>query len=291
MIISNNLKDKWLPQQPKNKSRLNKAIGDLHHAAQFVAMAGNSFLPHEPDDSHTNMEWSNKHQALTGKWIQGNELFRIGLKTLDFSLIIENQDEEIFTGISLAGYSVEIIENWLKIKLTELGIPAEKLNMERHYQIPDYGLDHGMPYGSLTKGILKEIANYRSNNDMVLKALGSGFEFASPVNTWPHHFDTGIYIPLEKNKNNEVIRSFSAGWAIADDYYEEPYYYITYWPSESIDKEKLPELESEANWQIIDFFGLMLPVSKITAEKDAGKQFELVKKYIEEGVSFIERFK
>jgi hypothetical protein len=288
--IPTNLKSKWQFIQYKRMRRLNEAIEEMHHAAQFIAMAGNSYLKHEADDSHTNMVWSHKHKGLFGKWIIGNQTFRLGLITKDFDLSIEDENEEIISGINLSGYTPDIIENWLKIKLKDLGLDPEKLNLKRHYQIPDYKLDHGMPYGFITKGILKEITKYRFNSDLILNALGDRFEYASSVNTWPHHFDTGIYIPLEKNKKGEVIRSFSAGWAIADEFINEPYYYITYWPNESIDKKNLPALQSKGFWQTKYFFGLILPISLINHEQNTEDQFDIVKAYFDEGVSFIDRF-
>ena len=36
---------------------LSPARLEVHHAAQVVSAIGITHLPHQPDDSHTNLEW------------------------------------------------------------------------------------------------------------------------------------------------------------------------------------------------------------------------------------------
>ena len=42
-----------------------------HFAAQVIAAAGETFLPHVPDTSHTAMVWDPAHAALAGRELPG----------------------------------------------------------------------------------------------------------------------------------------------------------------------------------------------------------------------------
>jgi hypothetical protein len=48
---------------------IREALLQQHHAAQFMAMAGQHLIARQPDDSHTNMEYLPERE-----WLIGNEL-------------------------------------------------------------------------------------------------------------------------------------------------------------------------------------------------------------------------
>src|ERR1041384_7719857 len=76
-------KDTWHEIDPQRASRLSDARLQLHHAGQFVAATGISYLPKADDDSHTNMEWIAGTLASN---LVGDRPFRVGVRPHPFAL-------------------------------------------------------------------------------------------------------------------------------------------------------------------------------------------------------------
>src|SRR5687768_17748592 len=78
----------WQPVRPEEATRLTDSRLQLHHAAQFAAAAGISFLPHLPDDSHLNLEWVPALGGLFSRVIPARTAFRVGARPVKLALQI-----------------------------------------------------------------------------------------------------------------------------------------------------------------------------------------------------------
>src|SRR6476620_4652843 len=67
----------WQPIHPEAAARLTDSRLQLHHAAQFGAAAGNSFLEHRPDNSQTSLEWIPALGGLFSAVIPAARAFRV----------------------------------------------------------------------------------------------------------------------------------------------------------------------------------------------------------------------
>ncbi len=243
-------------------SELNSAQNAVHHAAQFIAIAGKYLLEEQADDSHTNMAWNAEKICFVGREIQGRAKVALHLPTLSLK-ILGPTDLEIIS-YSLFGKTKAEALNWLKQALLLKQIDADALKPELHYNIPPHPVDSGDIFPEISKEILEELATHRTLIDIICKEIALEFNHASEVRTWPHHFDHGVYIPFVFDDEQNVEQSFSVGYAIADSIIPEPYLYVTQWrKNDSIDYSSAPKLESGA-WLPEQLKGAALTLSEIT---------------------------
>lgn len=266
-----------------DKRQLNQALGQLHHATQFVAMAGKAFLSHLDDDSHNNMFWDANHNAQVGRTIRGKQNFNVALLIKDFALAFIDNDNEIVDHQPLDGMTMTQTMEWMKAKLEEQGKDINLYKWDLHYDIPVYPYDE-QPYQKPADEVLSDIAAYRTNANAILGNIAMKFDGASEVRIWPHHYDTGIYIPYEKDDDGKDTKGIFAGWNMADEHVDEPYYYITFFPYKQVKLHQLPALISKGYWHTKAFLGVFMKSTKLASIDNPKEQLHQCKEFFEEGV-------
>lgn len=89
-----------------------------------------------------------------------------------------------------------------------------------HYEIPDYGFKEEV-IKKWKSADLDLWIKYRHLANEACALLANHLNKAVAIRIWPHHFDTGIY--MELNKQTGV----GFGWAMADDKVNEGYFYFS----------------------------------------------------------------
>jgi hypothetical protein len=82
------------------------------------------------------------------------------------------------------------------------------------------------------------------------------------VRCWPHHFDIAILVGLEEG-HAESARSIGIGVSPGDEYYAEPYAYVSPYPRPDV--SGLPALPPGGRWHTRDFFAAVATASDILA--------------------------
>lgn len=104
-----------------------------------------------------------------------------------------------------------------------------------------------------TKEAVEVLTACFTNTVQLLQAQFYMEDKASPVRTWPHHFDMATLVKVEGNPDPELAKSIGVGLSTGDETYQEPYFYVTPWPYP--DREKpLPELPA-GEWHAADRTG------------------------------------
>lgn len=265
---------------------LKPAIEEIHHGVQFIAMVGKYYVEHQPDDSHTNMEWIADKEVLAGNWVKAPKGgFRLAMRPKDLELIIYDADMNMTDACTLDGKTNVKACRWVEDHLDQFGEDSSKMNLILHYEIPDHETDEGAAYQLFDRSLFVEMAKYRANGDLLLRHFASQYENASEVRTWPHHFDNGTYIPMVFGPEGEHLKSFSIGMGIPDEASDEPYFYITTWSKTGDNSyENLPALPS-GEWISSPFNGAVLKASEIIEHKTAEGQFQCVFDFLEAGVA------
>jgi len=281
-----NQQKEWQTLSLANPSTLNETIRELHHAAQFIAMAGHSLLPGAEDDSNTNMGWSDEIGGLAGRVLPLNVPCRLALVYDSFELRFVDKHYKTLRTLKLAGQTKRTVRNWMLEGLTDFGGRTDALQPVTHYEIPEHATDRGGSFRLTSTYDLRELARYRHNTKLILEELAVHFDNASSVRIWPHHFDTGMVIPAAINKEDQTIKSVGIGLATPDENYNELYFYINHWVAAGgVTYAKLPELPSEGRWHRDGWVGAILLAADVVAHSEGSAQYEAVWRFFRAGIN------
>ncbi|MGH7617774.1 MAG: hypothetical protein ACREPM_11135 [Gemmatimonadaceae bacterium] len=228
-----------------------------HHAAQFATAAGISYLPHEADDSHTNLEWISSLGALASHVMRATHPFRIGVRVADLTLLVLDGGSTVMSSMPLDGETIASATAWLRARLTESGTDGRRYTLTRHYSIPRHPVADGAAFDASDRAKFGQLSRWFA---CAAEELGSvrAANAASDVRCWPHHFDIGTLIDAGDGK------SIGVGLEPGDVYYDEPYFYVNMHPQPKADALSAV-LEGKGIWHTHEWIGAVLPGSRVLA--------------------------
>lgn len=241
----------------------------LHHAAQIAVSAAISYVAPRPDDSHTALTWSTTDRALTTEPITAEREFRIGLRVEDLTLRVLDGSAHGGRAFVLPGRTIAEADKWLGEVTAEAGLDPARLTSRKHYTIPPHPVATGAAFSLGIRAELIELARYWSNAAGVLDELVRSTAGASPVRTWPHHFDIATLIELS-NTTAGARRTIGVGQSPGDDSYDEPYWYVGPYPYPAT--RNLPPIGGAGHWHTEGWVGAALPASAYVGAADQRAQ-------------------
>lgn len=232
-----------------------------HRAAQWPSMAARANLPPAADDSHSALAWDAARAALVSAPLRIG--VRVGLRVGIHQLIfVKGRKVESF---ALAGTSDQQAGRWLDAKLAAEGLkPASDVTLP--YELPSTLF--GRPMEEAPQ--LAAVAAWFAAGAEVLEEFRKKRAKLKPgpVRCWPHHFDIAILVALEAG-DPEHARSIGVGLSPGDDYYAQPYVYVSPYPRP--DMENLPALPAGGRWHAKDFFGAVATATDLFVLPDPRK--------------------
>lgn len=231
---------------------------EVHAAVQLVADAGRSLLPPRTDDSHTSLSWSATIAGFAGEPLPPRGI-RVELCVSTLVLSVLDAEQVAVAELALEGWTLEGARQWLADNLDGRVYPGHALAA---IELPEALAAERSATTPLVKyPEAAELANYYANASDLLARWAST---ASPVRTWPHHFDIAVLVagPHEG-------QTIGIGLSPGDGSYHEPYWYVTPWPYP--EPTRLPPLVGEGEWHTAGWVGAALPASRLT-NRDAGAQ-------------------
>lgn len=265
MLASTSLGSSWSRLGGVRPRDLTTGRLQLHQAAQIAVSAAISYVAARQDDSHTALSWSAPLGSLTTEPIPARRVFRIGLRVEDLTLhAIEN--EAVVRSFSLHGRTVADAHVWLGDVAAQAGLDPARLTSRKHYTIPSHPVAGGAAFDLGDGAELTELARYWSNASALLDELARATPGASPVRTWPHHFDIATLIDLPGTSR----RTIGVGQSPGDDSYAEPYWYVGPYPYPPA--TNLPPLGGGGHWHTAGWIGAALPASDYVHAADQRAQ-------------------
>jgi len=273
----------WFTLKPVELKAFSEAEKQLHWAAQLVAMAGNAFLPHKEDDSHTSMRWEpGTRRLVSGLITAGGTSLQVALNVEHFLLqIVEENGVEIFT-VPIHQRSMLELSSWLGVQLQYLDLDSSRLVPLSHFELPAHPIGEGQPFQKPASEWLQAWVAQRSDAQFLLQAPRIRFKaYDHRVAVWPHHFDSGLYIPLP----DKAIQGLGMGWASADSLVSEPYLYV--YPGQERSDERPPESTLSCGYWPEEYQGAVLPFSELAAEKEPSIQHKMGASFIKEATDYL----
>ncbi len=242
----------------------------LHYAIQFIAAPGLALVKPQPDYSQMSLDWHPELTAFVGQVIQAEKPFRVALDPVSLTVILVDTKDSQIAAFPLHGKTMTEGLDWLKGEISKLGADANKVVWLDYPpdDFPDHGLAHGTPFdASRQEAARKELMNYYANTNLLLQEIVAVTEGASPIHTWPHHFDMATLISLNGKENGESM-TIGIGLSPGDKSYDEPYWYVTPWPYPATDN--LPQLDGGGLWHTQHWVGAVLIASQL-GENNTGE--------------------
>jgi hypothetical protein len=259
----------WRPLDPQRGTDLVDTRLQFHHAAQLATALGISYLPAQPDDSHTNLEWIGAIDALASN-PAGAPAIRLAARPPSLAILVLDSNANVLATYLLDGRTIDDAARWIRGQLAEYGLDGTRYTLKRHYEIPSHPVDSGAAFRATTPVLFEELASWYSNAAAALEQIASATPNASPVRCWPHHFDIATLIDVVPGKTVGV------GMEPGDDYWPEPYFYASMNPRPDTDAP-LPELGGNGSWHTRDWIGAVLPASRLAPTNQHAQVDEFIR--------------
>ncbi|MFL5635567.1 MAG: hypothetical protein ACJ79F_02530 [Gemmatimonadaceae bacterium] len=266
----------WQAIRPEEGARLSDVRQQLHHAAQFCAAAGISFLEPQQDDSHTTLGWVSPLAGLFSKVIPARTMFRIGTRPIDLSLVIATENDQQFAEYRLHGRTITDATLWVRTQIASLGGDAAHYTLRRHYEIPRHDVAIGEAFNASDRSHLEELTKWIANGASIVDSAVRSTPNAGEVRCWPDHFDISTVIQVTPD------RTITIGLEPGDQYYDEPYFYVSMTPQPTASQARSRPQGGRGSWHTREWIGAVLPGSRLGS---ASAQEQQVVEFIDSAVS------
>ena len=265
----------WRPLRGIDQHRLSMARQQAHHAVQWLARTARAYVPPQPDDGHMNFGWNATLDGFTTHRMQGGMC--LSLKIACLTLVL-HCDESTIQSFSLDRRTDAQARQWLGEQVGARGLDAHALDAPSLYEIPAHAVTHGATYDiEDLADALVELAVWYANAEFLLarvqrQIIGRRLT-ASDVRCWPHHFDLATLISF-LTRETDVTGYVGAGLSPGDEYYDEPYFYVSVYPRP--DSAALPRLPKLGHWHTHAFTAAIAPAHQIVEannQKDEVDEF------------------
>lgn len=226
----------------------------MHFAAQYLAMAGASFVAKKDDDSHTNLGFSVEGKKMSSRPLHANGTILL-LDYEQFSL--EWREPNGSSILSLDNTTHKEVLEWIQQR-TEKSEIENSYSYNPHYQLP-YTITDDFVFKLIDKNRLHALIELRILAQSVLHSFLEEHQLNSEIRVWPHHFDTGAFVFLEDGTD----RSIGLGLAVPDTMINDHYFYISgYCGHDGLDTSAFPKL-IHGTWRNTGFKGATLAATGI----------------------------
>lgn len=237
----------------------NNTDQQLHFLCQPIAKANRTFVPKKEDDSHTNLYFDSVEDRIIGRWINSPEfgmvILTLNLSNLQFEWLNSSNDK--IESVNPLNKILGEVENELSFNLKKLGLNPFGFSDDLHFEIPDYPFASGQIKPIISKDI-DRWKYYRKMANEACDWVCNQLKKEAETRIWPHHFDTGIYVPLERV-------GIGFGLAMKDSMAGDAYFYISGYPLKGeINYNDKPSLE-KGKWEIGEHWkGAILRLSDLS---------------------------
>jgi hypothetical protein len=252
----------WRPLRALDTARLAAARLQAHDATQWLARMARAYVPAQPDDSHTNLGWDDAFGGLTSHPLPDGA--RLGLRVADLTLALFNADADAPHDVfPLAGRHDPDACAWLMDHAGMRNLDPGALDAPLPYMLAER--PGGGAY-TIDAEALGALTTWFSNANAALGAVRAHIVArgiaAPPVCCWPHHFDLDTLVTVAPGRTTGI------GFEPGDDYYDEPYFYVSVSPAP--DAATLPALPAIGHWHTQDFTSAVATATRIVATNDQG---------------------
>jgi hypothetical protein len=272
----------WRELGAMDPAALAGARAQTHWAAQVISAAGETFLAHLPDTSHTAMAWDAGLGALAGAAIPGPEACRVAVRVRDLALLLVDADGKVSAETSLAGTTLAEAYAWASWAVAghRRGRLARPL-VHPDYELPPHALGRGGRF-AVDAAAQAELARWFADADAELRRFAARTPGAGPVLCWPHHFDIATLVVVEADAAGQATKTIGVGLSPGDEFVAEPYWYVNHGPE--AEHEKLPPVAA-GEWFTDGWTGAILRGGELVGAGRARAQRAKLRAFLRSAVA------
>jgi hypothetical protein len=268
----------WIELGAVQPRRLVSARLELHRASQIVADVGRTFGPFKSDDSHTSMRFLPSRHALAGGFTRAETAVRALLQPSPLSISVHTKYWTVGI-LLLSGVSAGEAWGWME---SAVGKPLSRFRFE----LPDGPGGGSQPFRGEPLSHFEELTAWYGNAEAMLSETRKALTRASSVRCWPHHFDIAFLLPIYRGRG-KTKGSIGVGLSPGDEYYGEPYWYVTPWPH--ADRPALPLLAGGGRWHRRGWTGAVLTGSRVVDAGGAREQARVSRTFLKSAIDSCKR--
>ncbi|MEO7086735.1 MAG: hypothetical protein ABI442_15185 [Gemmatimonadaceae bacterium] len=243
-------------------SKLTDARLQTHHAAQFAAAIGISYVPPQFDDSHTNLGWISELGALTSHMVASERPFHLGVRVADLTLLLVGEEFAVADSLPLHGRTIAAAAEWIRSHVTARGADASRFTLDKHYSIPMHAVAHGTAFDTGNRAAFDQLSRWFASASEILNGVRESHD-GKTVRCWPHHFDIATVLDVGAGA------TIGIGMEPGDTYYDEPYYYAIKHPQPASPPGVM--LAGKGHWHEHEWIGAVLSGSNVNAADQRGQ--------------------
>jgi hypothetical protein len=233
----------------------------------------------EPDDGHTTLVWDHAADAMVGPAIPAAGEIRFALSLPNYALECRDASGEMLDTFPLQGATHEDLVKWFQRMLSQHGADPDRYRFDFHYDLPCHADRSHFPAPDADE--LARLAALRSTAHKALELTLASHTDTEPVRIWPHHFDSGALLTLERKSDGTPVSTVGMGLAVPDAIVPEHYFYVSPWRKEGTSKvSTLAEL-TFGRWVSDGFNGAVLEATNVDLTK-AARFLQLASRSLEE---------
>ncbi len=250
----------WSMLRNPQPTTLAAARALAHRGAQWPARAARANLEPVPDDSHSALTWDPARAALLSAPLKGGTQVGLRIGVLEVVVITKERTE----AIALPTNTETEVADWLDGMLKEAGLkPAAGIKLP--YEMPATNFARAVDEGPRLAALAAWFAAAAELLEEMRRKYKRFKPGPGPARCWPHHFDIATVIDLEDTKKDNA-RSIGIGLSPGDDYYAQPYFYLS--PTPTPNTDNLPALPPGGRWHTREFFGAVVTGVELLAQED-----------------------
>ncbi len=237
----------------------------LHYAAGLLASTAHSLLAHASDDSHSALNLRADGSAFATQSLNasgltlGLQLDTLQLRWRDDAMAPPSQSLDAHSAaapqtFALPGATVADAYRWLNASR-----PANtpQINARTFPDFPAHALADGATFDRAHADVRIALGHTYAMAGQIFSGLhvspGDASDWSeSPIRLWPHHFDLGLLITLERPDHQ-----IGVGLSPGDSSYDQPYFYVSPYPQPPAGA-LLPDWQRDGHWHSEGFCALVL---------------------------------
>jgi hypothetical protein len=263
---------------------------ELHWATQLIGAVPLAYLDETSDFSHANLGWIANDATFLTRPVGASPSLYVGFDLREFALTILDADDSAIDDFSLDGKTLQEGYAWIAEMMNRYGVGDLGPNALHRPDddFPDHAVGRGAAFTGGDAATRAELARWYSNALLVLSQAVRHMEGASPIRTWPHHFDIATLITLEASLGPETMRSIGVGMTPGDSSYAEPYFYVTLWPYPK--DRRLTSLDGNGTWHTEGWIGAVLTGSRLLeGDADGPTQADRARAFLKSAIPAVRK--